>query len=217
MGSSPRSPSGGSPAGSSPPTRPGDARRGSSRAISTRPSRSPSSSPLRPPEILSAYGFLAAFAAGLGFRRDDPDHEHNERVHAGAEAAEKLSELALVLIVGLALTQGGLGVPGREGWLLVAVLLLVIRPVAVALAFVRAPVSRRERVFVGWFGVRGIGSIYYVTFVVAEGYLPAEEARVLLWTTIAVTAVSIVVHGVSATPLARRLLPDAPVDPPGPR
>ncbi len=166
-------------------------------------------------EVLGAYGFLAAFTAGLGFRRYDPDHEHNLRVHAGAEAGEKLTELALVLLVGLALTQSGLGVPGAEGWLLVALLLLVIRPLATMIAFVRSGLTWKERAFIGWFGVRGIGSIYYATFVVAAGYLDPTEGRVVLWTAVIAAAVSIVVHGTTASPLTRRWIPQQSEPAPG--
>jgi NhaP-type Na+/H+ or K+/H+ antiporter len=163
-------------------------------------------------EVLGGYGFLAAFTAGLGFRHYDPDHDHNPRVYAGADAAEKLSELAIVLVVGLALTQGGLGVPGVEGWLLVALLLLVIRPIATALAFLRSGWTWKERLYVGWFGVRGIGSIYYAAFIFAADYLDTSESRVILWTVIVAAAVSIVVHGTTASPLTRRWVPSTTSD-----
>lgn len=161
-------------------------------------------------EVIGAYGFLAAFTAGLGFRRYDPDNDHNPRVYAGADAAEKLSELAMVLVIGLALTQGGLGIPGLEGWILVALLLLVIRPVATFIAFARSSLSFRERLYVGWFGVRGIGSIYYATFILAAGYLDPTEGEVILWTVIIASAISIVVHGTTASPLTRRWIPTPP-------
>jgi NhaP-type Na+/H+ or K+/H+ antiporter len=157
-------------------------------------------------EVAGGYGFLAAFAAGLAFRRYEYGHELNRRVHDGAEVVEKFSELALILLLGSLVTVGGISEAGLSGWLLVPVLLVVIRPLATAIAFVGSGVPRGDRVFIGWFGIRGIGSLYYVAVALGLGILSADEARTLFWTVAACIVVSVVVHGVTATPLSRRLL-----------
>ena len=163
-------------------------------------------------EVAGAYGFLAAFAGGLGFRRYEQTHEHSKRVHEGAEVVEKLTELVVILLLGSMLTIDGLGAPELSGWLLVPVLLLVIRPLAVSIALLRSAVPAGERAFVGWFGVRGVGSLYYVAIVAAAVEIAPGDAEQIVWTAIACVLVSIVVHGISAAPLSRRLLPppDAP-------
>jgi sodium/hydrogen antiporter len=159
-------------------------------------------------EVAGAYGFIAAFVGGLAFRRYELDHEHNARVHEGAEVAEKLSELTVVLLLGSMISIAGISAPGWSGWLLVPVLLLAIRPLAVLVSLLGSRIPARERLFVAWFGVRGIGSLYYGSVAIASGYLIAEEGEVLIWTAIACVLGSIVVHGISASPLSRRLLPD---------
>ena len=158
-------------------------------------------------ELVSAYGFLAAFAGGVAFRRYEHGHEYNRRVHDGAEHVEKFGELALILLLGSTVTLAGLQAPGWSGWLLAPLLLLVIRPVSVAVALARTELPPRERTFVAWFGVRGIGSLYYVAVALGAGVLSDAEASVVFWTTAACVIVSIVVHGVSASPLSRRWLP----------
>jgi NhaP-type Na+/H+ or K+/H+ antiporter len=160
-------------------------------------------------EIAGAYGFLAAFTAGLAFRRYEHGHELNRRVHDGAEVVEKFCELALILLLGSLVTIGGLGEVGAAGWLLVAVLLLVIRPLATAVAFLGSSTAPRERAFIGWFGVRGIGSLYYVAVALGMGILSADEARSIFWTVAACVVASVLVHGVTAAPLSRRLLPES--------
>jgi sodium/hydrogen antiporter len=60
-------------------------------------------------ELVGAYGFLPAFAGGLAFRRHELGHESHARVHAGAETVEKITELALVLLLGSLLASDGLG------------------------------------------------------------------------------------------------------------
>ena len=159
-------------------------------------------------ESLSGYGFLAAFAGGVAFRRYEHDHEYNESVHAGAETVEKFGELALVLLVASSVTVAGLGEPGLGGWLLVPALLLLIRPGSVGLALLGSRLPARERAFVAWFGVRGIGSLYYAAVAVGTGVLSDGEASTVFWTTAVCVIVSIVVHGITATPLSRRWLPE---------
>ncbi len=158
-------------------------------------------------EIAGAYGFIAAFVGGVAFRRYERTHEYNRPVHDGAEVVEKLGELAVILMLGSMITVSGLGEPGVWGWLLAPVLLLLIRPVAVALSLLGSAMPREERVFVAWFGVRGIGSLYYAAVAAGSGVLSHGDALVIVWTTIACVTVSIVLHGVTASPLSRRLLP----------
>jgi NhaP-type Na+/H+ or K+/H+ antiporter len=156
-------------------------------------------------EAASGYGFLAAFVGGLAFRRYERHHEVNHGVHAGAETAEKFGELAVILLLGSSLTLAGLDVPGLEGWLLAAALVLVIRPLAVNAAMAGSRLERAgERAFVAWFGVRGIGTLFYVAVAAAAGSpLPAGERELVVWTAIACVVVSIVAHGVTAGPLKR--------------
>ncbi|HTI34159.1 MAG TPA: cation:proton antiporter [Miltoncostaea sp.] len=156
-------------------------------------------------QVADTYGFLAAFVGGVAFRRRERDHEYTRGVHAGGEVLERVFELGTILFLGSLITVHGLGVPGLSGWLLAPLLLLVIRPVGCALALRRTALDTRERRWVGWFGVRGVGSLYYAAAALESGVLPAGEAERVMWTAIVVVGVSIVVHGVTADPLSRRL------------
>jgi len=151
-------------------------------------------------EIAGAYGFLAAFAGGLAFRRYQWDHEAHDRVHSGADFLENITELGMVLLLGSTVTLVGLQAPGLAGWLLVPVLLLIIRPAAVLAAFTRSGVSHHERRLIGWFGIRGIGSFYYAAVAINAGVLSVGEISTIYWTIIACVGVSILVHGFSAGP-----------------
>ena len=157
-------------------------------------------------ELASSYGFLAAFVAGIAFRRYEHDHEAQRGVHQGSEVAEKFAELAVILLLGSMVTLSGLAEPGWRGWLLCGLLLLIIRPVAVAVAFLRSGLDLRERLFLGWFGVRGIGSLYYVAAALSYGVLQTDEENVVFWTVAVAILVSITAHGITGTPVTRRLL-----------
>ena len=158
-------------------------------------------------EVVGVYGFVAVFVGGLAFRRYERDHEANANVHNGAEQAEKLLELASVLMLGSMLTLAGLATPGWEGWLLAVTLIVAIRPASCLIALIGSKLDRpNERAFVSWFGVRGIGSLYYLAFAVSLGVLPAGEQSLVIWTTVACVVLSIVVHGVTAGPSLSRLM-----------
>ena len=156
-------------------------------------------------QVADTYGFLAAFVGGIAFRRRERDHEYARGVHAGGEVLERVAELATILFLGSLLTLDGLAVPGVAGWLLAPLLLLVVRPVTCVLALRGTDLDARERLWVGWFGVRGVGSLYYAAAALQAGVLTAGEGETIMWTVVAIVAVSIVVHGVTGTPLTRRL------------
>ena len=157
-------------------------------------------------ELAGAYGFLAAFAGGLAYRRIEVRSDrHHRRVHRGAETVEKVTELALLLVLGSTVTIAGLSTPGLSGWLLAPFLLLLLRPLLVGISFARSKLSGRERAFIGWFGIRGIGSFYYAAVAIDAGVLADSEVSVIYWTMLVVVGLSVVVHGLTAGPLARRL------------
>ena len=158
-------------------------------------------------ETLGTYGFLAVFAGGLAFRRYERDHELNARVHDGAEIVEKFGELAVILMLGSMLTLEGLGTPGLAGWGLVLLVIFILRPLTVNLALLGSGLKRPgERAFLAWFGVRGVGTLFYVAIATAAGSpLPEDERELIAWTAIACVVVSIAVHGVTAGPLNRWL------------
>jgi len=161
-------------------------------------------------ETAGAYGFLAAFVGGLAFRRYERDHEVNEGVHRGSETVEKFGELAVLLLLGSLVTLEGLGRPGWSGWLLVVLVIVVIRPLTVFVSFVGSRLPSREQAFLAWFGVRGVGSLYYATFAIGAGVLARSEQEILFWTVAVAVLVSIAVHGTTGTPLSRRLLEPVP-------
>lgn len=156
-------------------------------------------------ELLDAYGFIAAFVAGLAFRRYERGHDMQAGTHRGASVFERLGELAVVLFAASMLTLDGLGTPGVAGWGLVLLVVFVIRPVAGVVATLGTTMPIQDRLFVGFFGVRGVGSLFYASIVVTSGALPKDEAAVVLWTVVALTVVSIVVHGLAGDP-ARRIV-----------
>jgi NhaP-type Na+/H+ or K+/H+ antiporter len=182
-------------------------------------------------QMLHAYGFLAVFAAGVALRQleqsqttdessrkaaaqahVDPDKTLAEAVavdpqHAPAfmaqavlgfnEQLDRIGEVAVVITIGAMLwaVQWHSGV-----WWLVPLLLLVIRPVSVALGLLNSTATRGQRWLIGWFGIRGVGSLYYLMYAINHG-VPASFADPLITLTLSVVVTSIVLHGISVTPM----------------
>lgn len=175
--------------------------------------------------LLKGYGFLAVFAAGVALRQLEQretaaagaptaapqgelaDAIAVDRKHAPAfmannmlgfnEKLERIGEVAVVMVIGILLWSVNWS---TLAWWFVPLVLLVIRPVAVVAGFIGARATQGQRALIGWFGIRGIGSLYYLAFAVSHG-LPEELAQPLAALTLAVVVTSIVVHGISVTPL----------------
>jgi NhaP-type Na+/H+ or K+/H+ antiporter len=162
--------------------------------------------------LLQAYGFLAVFAAALAFRHGErqahdalegrPDNVVAPRLQAFAEQAERIAEVAVVILVGVMLSLV------EWSWTLLAfslAVLVVARPIAVYALLPRGAVMPHQRRLIAWFGVRGIGSIYYLSYALHHG-VADEQGQNLLNATLATVALSVLLHGTSATPLMRRYM-----------
>ena len=117
---------------------------------------------------------------------------------------ESFVEVAMVLAVGalISTVQFRWEVLRSVLWL-VPLLFLVIRPLAVRIALAGTGVVGTQRTLMGWFGIRGIGSLYYLMYAISHG-LPRPLAEQLLSITLAVIAFSVIAHGLSVTPLMNR-------------
>ncbi|HVK03650.1 MAG TPA: sodium:proton antiporter [Armatimonadaceae bacterium] len=113
---------------------------------------------------------------------------------------ERIGEVTLVLLLGAMLTPSLL--PADALWF-VPLLFLVIRPAAVVVSLARSRTTRMQRMLMAWFGIRGIGSVYYLTYAINHG-LPEPLAREIAGLVFATVAVSIFVHGISVTPIMNR-------------
>ncbi|NHN56148.1 hypothetical protein G9U51_10200 [Calidifontibacter sp. DB0510] len=163
-------------------------------------------------ELAHGWGFLSVFVCAMTLRHADRGHDYHDSMHGVIERLERLFTLVVLLLLGAALTNGLLGslTWGAVGFGLL--LVFVIRPVVawIALGRSRSPdhvldgqLGPRERIVAAFFGVRGVGSIYYIAYATSKHSFPQER---LLWSALAFTIVlSVVVHGLTATPAMRWL------------
>ena len=154
-------------------------------------------------ELVQGYGFLAVFAAALALRRAEREHDYHDRLHEFAEQIERLAMMALLVLFGGALASGLLWpITWAEAGLAFAVL-FIVRPAAGLLGLLGSDQRWRDRLVVSFFGIRGVGSVYYLAYALnREDFGSAPR----LWAVVAlVVLVSIFIHGTAVTPVMRRL------------
>jgi NhaP-type Na+/H+ or K+/H+ antiporter len=115
------------------------------------------------------------------------------------DTVERLLEVLLVVLVGVLLASHW----DPRAVLLALLLFLVIRPLATRILLLGTPTTTPQRWLMGWFGIRGIGSLYYLSYALKHG-ISGRAAEELAGLTISVVALSILVHGMTARPLLSR-------------
>ncbi|UGQ48824.1 cation:proton antiporter [Massilia endophytica] len=174
-----------------------------------------------------ASGFMSVFFAGLALRRarnfplagtiplshvpgahervavDPATHSHHasgvmtQAVRAFNEQLERFAELGMVMMVGVMLPSIG---SSANLWWFLPVVFVVVRPASVVLGMIGADSPPYQQILVGWLGIRGIGSIYYLMFALNHG-VAAEFAPDLVSLTLATVAASILFHGITVQSL----------------
>ena len=146
-------------------------------------------------EIAEGYGFVAAFVMGLVLRRAEAEHEFHTRLHTFSEALEQAVTAILLVALGGAIPA----LWPYLNWssaLIGGALIFLVRPISGMLALAGTSLTLRERGIVAFFGVRGIGSIYYLAYAGGQLELVNEGE---LWATVVFTILlSTIVHGFSA-------------------
>lgn len=154
-------------------------------------------------ELAHGYGFLAVFVAAVVIRRSELDHEYHEALHDFAETLERLASVAFLMLLGGAAVDGALAALTPAGVAVGLAIVLIIRPAAGAICLVGSGLDRRERRAIAFFGIRGMGTVYYLAHAVTEERFP--QALEVWAVAIFVILVSIVVHGVTASPALARV------------
>jgi NhaP-type Na+/H+ or K+/H+ antiporter len=154
-------------------------------------------------ELLGGYGFIAVFTCGMAIRNAERSHDYNKEMHGVVERLERLFTLLVLLCLGMAMSRGLLDALDWRGVLTGVALIVLVRPLIGALSLMPFTpkgqgMEPRERLVAAFFGVRGVGSLYYLAY--AAGHAEFSDLE-WLWATVAFTiGLSVLVHGVLAKP-----------------
>ncbi|MDZ8032203.1 MULTISPECIES: sodium:proton antiporter [unclassified Nostoc] len=161
-------------------------------------------------EMVNGYGFLAVFVAGLVVQRSYKNSEKPIEQLEFVEQIEKLLEVGTILLLGSILLLKPILNYAMQSVLVIVLLFLIVRPLGVWISTIgKRPLDSRRRTFhpgtrllFGWFGIRGVGSLYYLAYAFGHG-LKGEAAEQIAWITYTTIVASVIVHGISATPLMK--------------
>ena len=155
-------------------------------------------------ELAEGYGFIAVFVCAVTIRAAEHTHGYHRVLHSYVEQLERLLTVVILVLLGGAIARGLLAGIGPVEVLVALAFLLVVRPVAGWLGLLGGKTGPRERIALSFFGIRGIGSLYYLAYALAEGQFGGQAKE--LWAFVGlVVALSIVIHGATTSPLMNRL------------
>lgn len=151
-------------------------------------------------EVIGGYGFLAVFIGAMAIKHGEKTRQAHQSLHTFTEQTEQLLLLVIMITLGAASAGGLLAPLTWEAALLGVLLVFVIRPLAGMIATLGTPwLSFRDRLIASFFGIRGIGCLFYLAYGLQEGTFADAE---LLWATCAFTVIlSVFVHGITASPI----------------
>ena len=154
-------------------------------------------------QAVHAYGFVAVFVTALTIRHTHREHAFQSSMHTVIEQVERLVLMVFLILFGGSLASGLLA---RTTWLdaaFAAAVILIVRPLTGWLGLLRFSAERSEKLMLAFFGIRGVGSVYYMAYAANHVALPDSDR---LWAVVGfVILFSVVLHGITASTLMRLL------------
>jgi NhaP-type Na+/H+ or K+/H+ antiporter len=160
-------------------------------------------------EVVGGYGFLAVFFCAVALRSRERSASYHEDMHRFVSQLEHLLTMLVLLLLGASVSWGLLADLTWAGAAVAVVVVFLVRPLTAALSLLpwlplgRTHLGPAERRTVSFFGIRGVGTLYYLAYATSQGEF-ADGPEVWSAATFAVL-LSVVVHGVLATPVMDRL------------
>lgn len=154
-------------------------------------------------ELLQGYGFIAVFICAFTLRHFEKEHDYHDELHSFTDQAERLLVAVILILFGGSLATGILN---NLTWKMVVfsiTFLFIIRPLAAYASIAFSNFHYKEKLAISFFGIRGMGSIFYLAFAFKETNFKYVNE---LWTIAAFTIlISVIIHGVTATPIMKHL------------
>lgn len=155
-------------------------------------------------EMIEGYGFIAVFVCAVTIRSAEHTHGYHKILHSYVEQLERLMTVVILVLLGGAIARGLLAPVGWAELLVALAFLLLVRPLAGWLGLLGGKTGPRERIALSFFGIRGIGSLYYLAYALGKGEF--SDRAEWLWGFVGlVVALSIVIHGATTSPLMNQL------------
>ena len=147
-------------------------------------------------EIIDGYGFIAVFVCALSFRHSDKKNDYHQNLHKFTDQTERFILAILLLLFGGCLANGVLQALSWQMAIYALCFIFIVRPLFGFLAMINQKSHLKEKLAVSFFGIRGLGSIFYLAFGISKFNFAHQDQ---MWSLVFfVILVSIIVHGFSA-------------------
>ncbi|WP_432713718.1 cation:proton antiporter [Pedobacter sp.] len=154
-------------------------------------------------ELIQGYGFIAVFICAISLRHFEKKAQFHNYLHSFTDQIERLLIAVVLILFGAALTSGILSGLTWKMVLFTLLFLLIVRPLTAYISLYKANIHIKEKLAISFFGIRGLGSIFYLTFAFKEANFFHEKE---LWTMVTFTIlISLVMHGFTATTVMKHL------------
>jgi NhaP-type Na+/H+ or K+/H+ antiporter len=154
-------------------------------------------------EMLHGYGFIAVFVTAITLRNAEMGHKYHKKLHGFTDQIEKILVAIVLILFGGAIVSGILK-PLTVPWAIFGVVfLLIIRPLTALVSMIGIPYHTKEKLAISFFGIRGIGSFFYLAFALTE--VKSFNGSDLWAVTSFIVLASIFIHGISATTVIESL------------
>ncbi len=154
-------------------------------------------------EMIHGYGFIAVFVTAITLRNSEMGHSYHKKLHSFTDQIERILVAIVLLLLGGAVVSGILK-PLTLNWALFGLaFIFIIRPVTAMASMIGVPYHKKEKLAISFFGIRGMGSFFYLAFALSQVNLANDEE---LWAIVSfIVLASIFIHGISATTVIKSL------------
>lgn len=161
-------------------------------------------------ELLHGYGFIAVFVCAISMRAYERNHKFHRRLHEFTDQIERMLLAIILILFGGILVTGILKALTWEMALVGICFIFIIRPLTVFLALIGTKLHYKEKGIIGFFGIRGMGSFYYLSFALSKTWFNFNKE---IWALVSfIVLISIIVHGITASRSFKKLEENLPGD-----
>lgn len=154
-------------------------------------------------ELIHGYGFIAVFVCAITIRNYEIGHDYHRKLHSFTDQVERVLVAIVLILFGGSLARGILGDLHITTILFVITLIFIVRPVCTYLSLFRYKLPANEKALICFFGIKGVGSIFYISFAIAQAKFTGIKE---LWSVASlVILLSILVHGLSASKIFEKV------------
>ncbi|HEU4470292.1 MAG TPA: cation:proton antiporter [Flavisolibacter sp.] len=154
-------------------------------------------------EIVHGYGFIAVFVSAVSMRNYELHHKYHIKLHAFTDQVERMLVAIVLILFGGSLVSGVLDKLTWPMAIFGVCFVLLIRPLTSLLGLLGTQLHIKEKLAISFFGIKGMGSFFYLAFALNEAFFILHET---LWSLVAfVVLLSVIVHGLTATSVMQRV------------